>query len=46
MSKKLNRYQMDWSQADGAWLVVYAESFEEAQAKYENGEYTIETETP
>lgn len=46
MSRKLNRYQMAWSQADSAWLVVYAESFEEARAKYENGEYTIETETP
>lgn len=41
---KLNRYQMSWSQADGAWMVVYAHDLNEAQEKFEDGEYVLEDE--
>ena len=44
MSKKLNRYEMAWSQADGGWMVVYAHTYEDAEEKFEDGNYTIETE--
>lgn len=39
---KLNRYNMGWSQAYGAWMVVYAFCYEDALEKYENGEYFLE----
>lgn len=38
------RFVMNYSQADGAWQVVYANDFSEANEKYENGEYVIEEE--
>ena len=44
MAKKMNRYQMSWSQADNAWLVVYARDLNEAEEKFENGDYEIESE--
>lgn len=33
---------MDWSQAEGKWMVVYAFSYEEAKEKFENGEFCLE----
>ena len=42
MKKNLNRYQMSWSQADGAWMVVYATCLEEAEMLFEDGEYVLE----
>lgn len=45
MKKNLmHRYVMSWSQADGGWMVVYARDLEEAEAKFEDGIYTIEQE--
>jgi len=44
MVEKLNRYVMGWSQAYCGWMVVYAECLEDAEAKFENGECTIEEE--
>ena len=41
---KLNRYLMSWSQADNAWMVVYANDLSEAEAKFENGDYELEDE--
>lgn len=41
---QLHRYVMGWSQADSAWMVVYAHDLEEAEAMFENGEYQIENE--
>ena len=41
---KVNRYEMGWSQADGAWMVVYASSLEEAEEKFEAGEYFLEND--
>lgn len=40
----MERYVMGWSQADNGWMVVYADDYEEAEAKFENGEFTIEDE--
>ena len=40
--KKLSRYEMCWSQANNAWMVVYARTLEEAQQKFEDGEYVLE----
>lgn len=42
----MNRYVMSYSQADGCNLIVYADSYEEAQEKFENGEYLLEDEEP
>lgn len=42
--QKLNRYQMSWSQADGAWMVVYAHTLEEAEELFEDGNYELEQE--
>lgn len=42
--KQLNRYEMSWSQADCAWMVVYAHDLEEAEAKFEDGDYVLENE--
>ena len=42
--KKLNRYEMSWSQADHAYMVVYAHDLNEAEEKFENGEYVLEDE--
>ena len=39
---KLIRYDMGWSQADNGWIVVYAHSLDEAEMKFEAGEYQIE----
>ena len=39
---KLNRYVMSYSQADGAWMVVYARDLNEAEEKFENGNYELE----
>jgi hypothetical protein len=33
---------MGWSQADGGWMVVKANSLEEAEEKFENGEFEIQ----
>ena len=38
----MEKYQMGWSQADGGWMVVKANSLEEAEEKFENGEFEIE----
>lgn len=38
----MNRYVMSYSQADCGWCVVYAKCLEDAEAKWENGEYVIE----
>ena len=43
-AKKLNRYEMSYSQAECGWMVVYANSYEEALELFENGEYEIESE--
>ncbi len=32
---------MAWSQAEGGWIVVKANSLEEAEEKFESGEYEI-----
>lgn len=40
----MNRYVMGYSQADACNMIVYAESYEEAQEKFENGDYTPEDE--
>ena len=40
----MHRYLMGWSQADCAWMVVYAHDLEEAEEKFEGGEYVIEEE--
>lgn len=40
--KKLHRYEMCWSQADGAWMVVYAHDLNEAEELFENGDYVLE----
>ncbi len=42
MTNGRNRYLMGWSQAQDAWIVVYADSESEAVEKYEAGEYTHE----
>ena len=42
METKYNRYVMGWSQADCAYMVVYAVSLEEAEEIFENGEYLLE----
>ena len=42
MKKKMNRYVMCWSQADSAWMVVYAACLEDAEAKFEDGDYVLE----
>ena len=39
---KLNRYEMAWSQADHAWMVVYAHDLREAEGKFEAGDYVLE----
>ena len=39
---KVNRYVMSWSQADRAWMVVYAPSYEDAVRKFEDGDYKLE----
>lgn len=41
---KYNRYEMGWSQADNAWMVVYALCLEDAEAKFEAGEYELESD--
>ena len=42
MKKKMNRYVMCWSQADSAWMVVYAACLEDAEAKFEDGIFELE----
>ncbi len=39
---ELNRYEMGWSQADHAWMVVYAHDMREAEGKFEDGEFELE----
>lgn len=39
-----HRYVMSWSQAEGGWAVVYAHNVREAEEKFENEDYTIESE--
>lgn len=41
---KMNRYEMCWSQADYAWMVVYAHDLREAEEKFEDGDYVLEGE--
>ena len=38
-SVKHNRYVMGYSQAEQSDMIVYAPTYEEALAKFENGEY-------
>lgn len=38
----MKRYVMGWSQADCGWMVVYAHDLNEAEEKFEDGDYTIE----
>lgn len=38
----LKRYEMGWSDADKAWMVVYAHDLDEAQSKFENMDYELE----
>lgn len=38
----MNRYIMNYSQADNQDMVVYANSYAEALEIYENGEYVLE----
>lgn len=40
----MKRYVMGYSQADGCNMIVFADSYEEAQEKFENGEFTLEDE--
>lgn len=42
----MERYVMGYSQADGCNIIVFADSYEEAETKYENGEFTLEDEEP
>ena len=42
----MNKYVMGYSQADGCNMIVYADSYEEAEEKYENGEFSLEDEGP
>ena len=39
---ELNRYEMGWSQAEHAWMVVYAHDMREAEGKCEDGEFELE----
>ena len=39
---KDNRYVMGYSQAEQSDMIVYAPTYEEALAKFENGEYITE----
>ena len=39
---ELNRYEMGWSQAEHAWMVVYAHDMREAEGKFEDGEFELE----
>lgn len=39
---KDNRYIMGWSQAYASYIVVYAPSLEDAEEKFENGEFVYE----
>ena len=39
---KENRYVMGYSQAESGDMVVYAPTHEEAVAKFEQGDYSIE----
>lgn len=39
---KNNRYVMGYSQAEHGDMIVYAPTYEEALARFENGEYIIE----
>lgn len=39
---KDNRYVMGYSQAEHSDMIVYAPTYEEALAKFENGEYITE----
>lgn len=36
-----HEYNMGWSQADGGWMIVKAESLEDAKAMFEDGKYEI-----
>ena len=40
----MTRYIMGYSQAEHGNMVIYANTYEEAEEKFENGEYTIEPE--
>lgn len=42
MKKKYNRYVMCYSQAECGYCVVYARCLEEAEKKWEDGEYIVE----
>ena len=42
--EQVHRYVMSYSQAEGGWAVVYARDIEEAEEKFENGDYEIEDE--
>ena len=42
----MNRYVMCYSQADGCNIIVFADTYEEAEAKFENGEFVLEDEEP
>lgn len=40
----LHRFQMSFSHAHDAWLVVYAHDMNEAKEKFEKGEFVIEND--
>lgn len=40
----VHRYVISWSEAEQAWMVVYAHDMREAEEKFENGEYELEEE--
>ena len=41
-TKGIKRYVMSWSQAHAMWVVVYAHDLDEAEARFENGEFVYE----
>ena len=42
----MNRYVMGYSQADACNMIVFADSYEEAEMKFESGEFLLEDEEP
>lgn len=39
---KLNRYEMGYSHAERGTMVVFAPTYEEAVARFENGDYEVQ----
>lgn len=40
----LHKYLMNWNEQSNSWEVVYAHTFDEAEEKYNNGEFELEEE--